>query len=66
MFNFAPLGELVVFLLAIVIIIGGFFLIIVANIAYYLGLAIAAFLALCIVSWTIKWIWTGKSPFKFK
>lgn len=66
MFNFGPLGDFVVFVLAIAILVGGFILVIVANIAYYLGLAIAAFLALCIVSWTVKWIWTGKSPFKFK
>ena len=66
MFNFGPLGDFVVFVLAIAILVGGFILVIVANIAYYLGLAITAFLALCIVSWTVKWIWTGKSPFKFK
>ena len=66
MFNFHPLGEFVVFVLAIALLVGGFILVIVANIVYYLGLAIAAFFALCIVSWTVKWIWTGKSPFKFK
>ena len=66
MFNFAPLGKFVFFVLAIALLVGGFILVIVANIVYYLGLAIAAFFALCIVSWTVKWIWTGKSPFKVK
>ena len=66
MFNFAPLGRFVVFVLAIAVIVGGGILLIVANIAYYLGLALAGFFALCIVNWTVKWIWTGKFPFKFK
>lgn len=63
MFNFAPLGKFVVFVLAIAFIAGGFILVIVANIAYYLGLALAGFFALCIVSWIVRWIWTGKFPY---
>lgn len=54
MFNFAPLGNFVLFVLAIVIIIGGFLLAIVANIVYYLGWAIGIILCIGLVSCTIR------------
>ena len=66
MFNFAPLGRFVVFVLAIVVIVGCAILGLLAILVEYLCILIVAYLALCIVSWTIRWIWTGKSPFKFK
>ncbi len=54
MFNFAPLGEFVVFVLAIALLVGGFILVIVAQITYYLGFVIGAVLCIGLVSCTIR------------
>ena len=65
MFNFAPLGKFGVFVLAIAFIVSGAILGVLAIIVKYFWIPVVAYLALCIISWTVKWIWTGKSPFKF-
>lgn len=48
----------IVFMIALIIAIFAFGLL--SVIVYYLGLALAVFFALCIVSWIVRWIWTGK------
>lgn len=55
MFNFAPLGKFVVFLLAIVFIVGCAILGLLAIIVKYLWVVIAAFFAICLIAWIAGW-----------
>ena len=55
MFNFGPLGDFVVFVLAIAIIVGCAILGLLAIIVEYLWVAIIAFFGICLIAWIAGW-----------
>lgn len=63
MFNFAPLGEFVVFVLAIAVIVVGAVLSLIAIIAEYLIIGVVAFLIGCEIYCLGKYIYTKLKGF---